>query len=145
MKPMYLKKLPLLLHVRLLGYQAGHHLAETCRSRPAANRPTGRAVCGSPGGHRRHRCPRRPRLQGPSQRYDVVVYALQKWHLSPAEKSRLVSSKSKDGNGAGSDRVECLGTRNRNPNRKSESDPKTDSGENPSPKPKPAGTRNPTD
>ena len=49
MKPTYLKKLPLLVPVRLLGYQAGHHLAETCRSRPAANRPTGRAVYGSLG------------------------------------------------------------------------------------------------
>ena len=48
MDPTYLNKLPLLVHVRLLGYQAGHHLAETCRSRSAANRPTGRAVCGSP-------------------------------------------------------------------------------------------------
>ena len=75
MEPTYLKKLPLLVHVRLLRYQVGHHLAKTCRSRPAANRPTGGAVCGSPGG--RHR-PRRPRLQGPSQRYDVVVYALRK-------------------------------------------------------------------
>ena len=67
MEPTYLKKLPLLLPMRLLGYQAGHHLAETCRSRPAANRPTGRAVCGSPGGRRRRRRlrHRRPRLQGP--------------------------------------------------------------------------------
>ena len=39
MEPTYLKKLPLLLSVRLLGYQAGHHLVETCRSCPAANRP----------------------------------------------------------------------------------------------------------
>ena len=70
MKPTYLKKLPLLLPMRLLGYQAGHHLSETCQSHPAANRLTGGAVYGSPGG--RHR---RPRLQGPSQRYDVVVYA----------------------------------------------------------------------
>ena len=68
----YLKKLPLLLPVRLLGYQMGHHLAETCRSRPIANHPTGGVVCGSPGGRRRHH--RRPRLQGPSQRYNVVVY-----------------------------------------------------------------------
>ena len=92
MEPTYLKKLPLLVPVRLLGYQAGHHLAAICRSHPAANRPTSGAVCGSPGGRRRRH--RRPRLQGPSQRYDVVVYALRKWHLSPAEKSRLVSSKS---------------------------------------------------
>jgi hypothetical protein len=42
MEPTYLKKLPLSVPVRLLGYQAGHHLAETCRSRPAANHPTGR-------------------------------------------------------------------------------------------------------
>ena len=49
MEPTYLKKLPLLVPVRFLGYQAGHHLAETCRSRPAANRPTAGAVCGSPG------------------------------------------------------------------------------------------------
>ena len=48
MEPTYLKKLSLLLHVRLLGYQAEHHLAETCRSRPAANHPTGGAVCESP-------------------------------------------------------------------------------------------------
>ena len=77
MKLTYLKKLPLLVPVRLLGYQVGHHLVETCRSRPTANRPTGRAACGSPGGRRhRHRHPRRPRLLGPSQRYNVVVYAL---------------------------------------------------------------------
>ena len=60
MEPMYLKKLPLLLPLRLLGYQAGHHLAETCRSRSAAKGPISGAICGSPGGHRR------PRLQGPS-------------------------------------------------------------------------------
>ena len=71
MEPTYLKTLPLLLPVRLLGYQAGHHLAETCRSRPATKGPTGGAVCGSPGGRRRHR---RPHFAGPSQRYNLLVY-----------------------------------------------------------------------
>ena len=79
MEHTYFKKLPLFVHVRLLGYHAGHHLAVTRQSRPAANRPTGRAICGSPRGRRRcRRRPRHPRLQGPSQRYDVVVYALRK-------------------------------------------------------------------
>jgi hypothetical protein len=55
----------------------------------------------------------------------------------------------RDGNGLGSDRVECLGTQNRNPNIKSETDPNTDSGENSCPKPNPQitetrlDTRNP--
>jgi hypothetical protein len=51
----------------------------------------------------------------------------------------------KDGNRAGSDRVECLGTQNQNPNLKPESALNTDSGENPNPKPKPANLQNPTD
>ena len=50
---------------------------------------------------------------------------------------------SKDGNGSGLGRVECLGTQNRNPNLKPESDSNTDSGQNPSPKAKPADTQNP--
>jgi hypothetical protein len=41
----------------------------------------------------------------------------------------------RDGNGSGSDRVECLGTQNQNPNLKPETDPNTDSGENSCPKP----------
>jgi hypothetical protein len=48
----------------------------------------------------------------------------------------------KDDNGAGSDRVEYLGTQNRNPNLEPKSAPNTDSDENPSPKLKPADPRN---
>ena len=52
---------------------------------------------------------------------------------------------SKDGNGVGSDQVECLCIQNRNPKLKLESAPNTHSGENLSPKSKPADPRNPTD
>jgi hypothetical protein len=51
----------------------------------------------------------------------------------------------KDGNGAGSDRVESPCTQNRNPKSKPESAPNTKSGRNSSPKPKPTDPRNPTD
>jgi hypothetical protein len=54
-----------------------------------------------------------------------------------------------DGNGSGSDRVECLDTQNRNLNLKPETDPNTDLGQNLCPKPNPRitetrlDTRNP--
>jgi len=73
------------------------------------------------------------------------LYNLMRKNERLAVSLAVETRESKDGNGAGSDRVECLGTQNRNPNLKPESTPKIVSGENPSPKPKPADPRNPTD
>ena len=54
-------------------------------------------------------------------------------------------STTKDGNGSGLVRVECLGTQTRNPKLKPEPAPNFNSGRNLSPKPKPADTRKPMD
>ena len=45
----------------------------------------------------------------------------------PANIVILGPSETKDGNGAGSDRVDCLGTQTRNPKLKPKPDPNTDS------------------
>jgi len=72
-----------------------------------------------------------------------------KWEMPCGSRIRtepslgLASFARKDGNRAGSGRVECLGTQNRNPNLKSEPASNTDSGENTSPKPKSVDTGNP--
>jgi hypothetical protein len=57
----------------------GHPIAESVQSRPVANGPSG-GVCGNPGTRphchpHHHRPPSPPRMQGPSQRCSVGVYA----------------------------------------------------------------------
>jgi hypothetical protein len=77
-------------------------------------------------------------MQGSAQ---TRIYKL----LQQATLCTIALPQSKNGNGSGSDRVDCLGTRNRNPNLKPESAPNIDLGKNPYLNSKPADHRNPTD